>query len=85
MSTVIPFDLDDQKGVNLSSCVLAKPKQLLSIIIYLFKRSLFLIKPEDLFDLSGFESAKTKHAVNIMCLYNVLRTISGDIKCRKGR
>jgi hypothetical protein len=27
-----------KKGVNLSSCVLAKPKQLLSIIICLFKR-----------------------------------------------
>jgi hypothetical protein len=52
MSTVIPFDLDNKKGVNLSSCVLAKPKQLLSIIICLFKR--FLIKPEDLFDLVGF-------------------------------
>jgi hypothetical protein len=32
----------------------------------LFKRYLFLIKPEDLFDLSGFGSAKAKHAVNIM-------------------
>jgi hypothetical protein len=31
MSTVVPFDLDNQKGVNLSSCVLAKPNQLLSI------------------------------------------------------
>jgi hypothetical protein len=52
--------------VNLSFCVLAKPNQLLSIIICLFKRYLFLIKPEDLFDLSGFGSAKAKHAVNIM-------------------
>jgi hypothetical protein len=38
VSTVIPFDLDNQKGVNLSSCVLAKPNQLLSIIICLSKR-----------------------------------------------
>jgi hypothetical protein len=29
-----------KKGVNLSSCVLAKPKQLLSIIICLFKRAI---------------------------------------------
>jgi hypothetical protein len=58
MSTVIPFDLDKQKGVNLSCCVLAKPNQLLSIIICLLKRELFLIKSEDLFDLSGFGSAK---------------------------
>jgi ABC-type transport system involved in cytochrome bd biosynthesis fused ATPase/permease subunit len=36
MSTVIPFDLDNQKSVKLSSCVLAKPNQLLSIIICLF-------------------------------------------------
>jgi hypothetical protein len=47
-----------KKGVNLSSCVLAKPKQLLSMIICLLKRWLFLIKPEDLFDLLGFGSAK---------------------------
>jgi hypothetical protein len=67
MSTVIPFGqqsfpliLITKKGVNLSSCVLAKPNQLLSIIICLFKR--FLIKPEDLFDLSGFGSAQAKHA-----------------------
>jgi hypothetical protein len=52
--------------VNVSSCVLAKPNQLLSIIICLFKTWLFLIKPEDLFDISGFGSAKAKHAVNIM-------------------
>jgi hypothetical protein len=40
------------------------------MIICLFKRWLFLIKPEDLFDLSGFGSAitKAKHAVNIMSL-----------------
>jgi predicted flap endonuclease-1-like 5' DNA nuclease len=56
MSTVIPFDLDNQKGVNLSSCELAKPNQL---IVCLFK-------PEDLFDLSGFGSAGAKQAVNIM-------------------
>jgi hypothetical protein len=49
-----PLILITKKGVNLSSCVLAKPGQLLSIIICLFKRSLFLIKPEDLFDLVGF-------------------------------
>jgi hypothetical protein len=37
------------------------------MIICLFKRWLFLIKPEDLFDLSGFGSAKAKHAgVDIM-------------------
>jgi hypothetical protein len=41
-----------KKGVNLSSCALAKPKQLLSIIICLSK--LFLIKPEDLFVLVRF-------------------------------
>jgi hypothetical protein len=63
-TTVIPF------GVNLSSCVFAKPNQLLSLIICLFKRWLFLIKPEDLFDLSGFGSAKAKHAANIMGVNN---------------
>jgi hypothetical protein len=69
MSTVIPFDLDNQKRcVNISSCVLAKPNQLLSIIICLFKIYLFLIKPEDLFDLSCFGSAKAKLAVTIMTM-----------------
>jgi hypothetical protein len=33
-----PLILITTKGVNLSSCVLAKPKQLLSIIVCLFKR-----------------------------------------------
>jgi hypothetical protein len=48
--------------VNLSSCVIVKPNQL----ICLFKRYLFLIKPEDLFDLSGFGSAKANHAVSTL-------------------
>jgi hypothetical protein len=66
MSTVTPFDLDNQKGVNLSSCGLAKPNQLLSIII-----CLFLIKPEDLFDLVGFWECWGKHAANIMAQYGL--------------
>jgi hypothetical protein len=73
MSTVIPFDLHNQNRCE-PPCVLAKSNQLLStcIIICLFKRWLFLIKPEDLFDLSGFGSAKAKHAVNIMVISNLV-------------
>jgi hypothetical protein len=61
-----PLILITKKGVNLSSCVLAKPNQLLSIIICLSKRQLFLIKPEDLFVLVRFWECWSKHAVNIM-------------------
>jgi hypothetical protein len=35
---IIPLIFRTKKGVNLSSCVVAKPKQLLSMIICLFKR-----------------------------------------------
>jgi hypothetical protein len=58
-----PLILKTKKGVNLSSCVLAKPKRLLSIIICL-RDSHF--KPEDLFVLVGFWECRGKHAVNIM-------------------
>jgi hypothetical protein len=63
-----PLILITKKSVNLSSCVLAKPNQLLSIIICLFKRWLFLIKPEDLFVLVWLWECKAKHAVNIMVI-----------------
>jgi hypothetical protein len=53
MSAVIPFDLDNQKRCEPFILYISQ-EQLLSIIICLFKRELFLIKPEDLFVLVGF-------------------------------